>query len=408
MKNIYLMENTIQKYTWGSKTAIPELMGSETGHTEEPWAELWMGAHPKAPSVLEYNGNKISLFELIKKEPLKILGQKTAEEYNNTLPFLFKILAAANPLSIQAHPDKLRAKQGFDQENKLKISLNAFNRNYKDKNHKPECICALTVFHALNGFRKISTIVKLVDKICPADFRNQLNNLRNHKNPRGLKFFLSDLLTMDNDKKNISEAVHKAKKLANLPGSDGAYNWMIKLHKYYPYDIGIFFPLILNLIRLEPEQAMFIPAGQLHSYFQGLGIELMANSDNVLRGGLTDKYINVPELMKILDFNEMTPEIILPKKISQYEKIYNTQAEEFILSIITITKHEVYAQHDNTKVEILLCTEGEALVRDSHGKHGVPLLRGHSVLIPFCVKDYTITGNAKIYKASAPNAGKMK
>ncbi len=404
MESIYLMENAIQRYAWGSKTDIYQLTGAKTGHGTEPWAELWMGAHPKASSRVKYNGGMISLFKLIQKEPEKILGSVTAEKYNNTLPFLFKILAASNPLSIQAHPDKIHAEKGFEKENKLKILLNAFNRNYKDSNHKPECICALTDFYALNGFRKISIIIKLMDGICPEDLRSKLNRLQNNQNSTGLKTFFSYLLTMEKNQKQkiISEAIDKAGKLADLPDSDMAYEWMIKLHKHYPGDIGIFSPLILNLVCLEPGQAMFLPAGQLHSYLEGMGIELMANSDNVLRGGLTRKHIDLPELLEILNFSEKESDILLPERINAYEKVYNTPAEEFTLSIITIKKDEVYTCHENKTVEILLCTEGNAFISDFKGKYEISVSRGSSILIPFYMQNYTIRGNSTIYKASVP------
>ncbi len=398
------MKNTIQKYAWGSKTAIYQLTGLKTGYGAEPWAELWMGAHPKASSRVKYNEDMISLFDLIQTMPEKILGSGIAGKYNNTLPFLFKILAASKPLSLQAHPDKVHAEKGFEKENKLKISLNAFNRNYKDSNHKPECICALTSFYALNGFRKISMIIKLMDKICPLTFRSKLNQLQNNQNSTGLKTFFSALLTMEKNQKQkiISEAINKAGKLTNFPDYDKAYEWMIKLHKHFPGDIGIFSPLILNLVCLEPGQAMFIPAGQLHSYLEGMGIELMANSDNVLRGGLTEKHIDLPELLEILNFNEKKSDILLPEKINEYEKIYNTPAEEFTLSVITIKQNEVYTCQGNKTVEILLCTEGNAVISGFKEKPKISVLRGNSVLIPFSLQNYTIRGSSTIYKASVP------
>jgi mannose-6-phosphate isomerase len=158
------MKNTVQEYAWGSFTAIAELLGNGSP-SKTPQAELWMGAHPKAPSMVNCDGNWISLLEFIEKNPDRILGKKVAEKFNNRLPYLFKVLAAAKPLSIQAHPSIDQAKQGFERENRQGIPLDAYNRNYKDDNHKPECICAKTRFWALNGFRKNSNIVGLMEKI---------------------------------------------------------------------------------------------------------------------------------------------------------------------------------------------------------------------------------------------------
>ncbi|MBW2576423.1 MAG: mannose-6-phosphate isomerase, class I, partial [Deltaproteobacteria bacterium] len=164
------MRNTVQEYAWGSYTAIPELLGN-VSPAKVPQAELWMGAHPKAPSMVKCGGDWKSLLELIEKNPQDILGEKVAEKFDNSLPYLFKVLAAAKPLSIQAHPSRDQAKQGFERENRQGIPIDAFNRNYKDDNHKPECICALTLFWALNGFRKISGILTLMEKICTHGLR---------------------------------------------------------------------------------------------------------------------------------------------------------------------------------------------------------------------------------------------
>ncbi|NIV99299.1 mannose-6-phosphate isomerase, class I, partial [Candidatus Saccharibacteria bacterium] len=158
MANIHLLKNTIQEYVWGSTRAIPELLG-RPNNEDRPQAELWMGAHPKAPSLAYHNGRWVSLQELISQDPDDILGKTVAKKFNNRLPFLFKVLAAAKPLSIQAHPNKHQAQKGFQRENEQKIPLDAAQRNYRDDNHKPECICALTRFWALSRFRRIPNIL---------------------------------------------------------------------------------------------------------------------------------------------------------------------------------------------------------------------------------------------------------
>ena len=403
MNQIYLMKNTVQKYDWGSKTAIPSLLGKKTP-SRAPWAELWMGTHPKAPSKVRCDHHWVSLIELIKKNPRDILGETVSKKYDSRLPFLFKVLAAAKPLSIQAHPNLVQAKKGFKKENQLKIPLDAYNRNYKDNNHKPECICALTSFCALNGFRKISRILELMEKICSDLLREELDNLKSHRNSTGLKIFFSYLLSLNHDQqqKIILSAVNKAQNFSGSQNGDDAYEWMIKLHANYPCDIGILFPLMLNFIQLEPGQAMFLPAGQLHSYLEGTGIELMANSDNVLRGGLTRKYIDIPELLSVLNFKEKKIDILLPEDLNDFEKIYQTPTQEFALSIISIAGNDVYISPDNRNIEILLCTQGNAIITIPGENHLVPISRGSSVIIPAFVKDYTINGNAKIYKASVP------
>ena len=400
MKNIGILNNTVQEYAWWSYTAIPELLGNDSP-ANTPQAELWMGAHPKAPSKVKLNGRWMSLMKLIEKNPKDILGKVVAEKYNNRLPYLFKVLAAAKPLSIQAHPSLAQANEGYMRENSLGIPLDAYNRNYKDDNHKPECICALTFFWALNGFRKISGILALLEKICPQGLKSDLNNLRGEPNSLGLKKFFQAIMTMDRDKQNkiIAEAIINAQKFTE---EDQAYKWMIDLHNEYPADIGVFSPILLNLICLKPGQAMFLPAGELHAYLDGVGIELMANSDNVLRGGLTPKHVDVPELLNVLNFEERELDILSPIVSNECERIYSSRAEEFVLSVITLKRDLTCYSPTNRSVEILLCTDGEAIITDLGNNDKLAFDRGKSIIIPSAVKKYCIEGNATLYKAAVP------
>ncbi len=284
MKTISILKNKIQEYDWGSYTAISELLG-KLSHSDTPQAELWMGAHPKASSMVEENGEWFPLNELIGKYPEYILGKTAAKKFDNRLPYLFKVLAAVKPLSIQTHPNRLQAKEGSEKENKLGIPLNAPDRNYKDNNHKPECICAVTHFWGLNGFRKIPDILLLSEKISLKGLEKELHKIENNPNPQGLRIFFKSVMTLPSEKKKeiISYAAEQAEKFSDNP----VFEWIIRLYHEYPSDIGVLSPLWLNLICLKPGEAMFLPPGSLHSYLDGVGIELMANSDNVLRGGLT-------------------------------------------------------------------------------------------------------------------------
>ena len=400
MKSISLMKNTVQEYAWGSYTAIAELLGA-VSPAKRPQAELWMGAHPKAPSMVKCDGNWISLLELIERNPNHILGKKVAEKFDNRLPYLFKVLAAAKPLSIQAHPSRDQAKQGFERENRQGIPIDAYNRNYKDDNHKPECICAMTLFWALNGFRKISGIVTLMEKICPQGLKKQLDTLRGRQSSIELKNFFQSLMTMNRKRQTqiIAHAVSNAQKFTD---DDPAYKWMIDLHKEYPADIGVFSPILLNLICLEPGQAMFLPAGELHAYLDGVGIELMANSDNVLRGGLTPKYIDMPELLNVLNFEERKVNILETEQINECECVYESHAEEFILSIIDVKEGIICNSSAHRSIEMLLCTDGKATITDLGKNDKVVIDRGKSIIIPAVVKKYSIQGNATFYKAAVP------
>lgn len=400
MKQISLMKNIVQEYAWGSYTAIPELLGN-VSPAKTPQAELWMGAHPKASSMVKCDGNWKSLLELIGKNPHDILGEKVAEKFDNSLPYLFKVLAAAKPLSIQAHPSRDQAKRGFERENRVGIPIDAYNRNYKDDNHKPECICALSLLWALNGFRKISDIVGLMGKICPKGLKNELNNLRGEPNSLGLKNFFQAMMTMDRDRQKqiIADAITNAQKFID---DDQAYKWMINLHREYPADIGVFSPVLLNLICLKPGQAMFLRAGELHAYLDGVGIEIMANSDNVLRGGLTPKHVDVPELLKVLNFEEREVDILIPEESNNYESIYSSSAEEFILSVISVKEGIIYNSSLDRGVEILLCADGNATFFDFGENDKIDIAGGRSVIIPAIVEKYSIEGKATLYKAAVP------
>jgi mannose-6-phosphate isomerase len=400
MAGICLLKNTIQEYAWGSYTAIPELLGNDSP-ANTPQAELWMGAHPKAPSKVKCNGKWRSLLELIDKNSQDILGEKVAQKFKNRLPYLFKVLAAAKPLSIQAHPSLGQASEGFERENRLGIPLDAPDRNYKDDNHKPECICALTFFWALNGFRKIPDMISLIDKICPQGLKKDFDLFRQQPNSKGLKEFFKAMMVMDRttQKEIINDAVKNADQLKD---KNNAYQWIIDLNEEYPSDIGVLSPTILNLICLEPGQAMFLPAGTLHAYLDGVGIELMANSDNVLRGGLTPKHVDVKELLNVLNFEERDVSLLKMEKTNPCEHRYESYAEEFALSVITVKTDMNFYSPDKRCVDILLCTDGDAVVVDLAENNSVDIKKGMSILIPAVVKKYSINGDAVFYKAAVP------
>jgi len=365
--------------------------------TPEPWAELWMGTHPAAPSQLCVNNEWISLNMFIRQSPEQILEKKTAEKYQNTLPFLLKLLAAETPLSIQAHPDKMQAQEGFDRENRLGIPVTDPKRNYKDFHHKPECICALTPFTGLKGFRHIDDIAAQLTVLCPENLAEALGILKT----KGLKPFFKALMAIPLAQKTavIRETVKNAEADAN---ANPVFKWILALFRYYPEDIGILFPAILNLFTLTPGEALFLPAGELHAYLDGFGIEIMANSDNVLRGGLTPKHIDVPELMNILTFNESTLSILRPETVSRMEAAYQTPSEEFSLIVITVTPLAIYESPVCRGPEILLCTKGAANLSSASLPASMEINSGESVFIPAGVHEYKIAGNAQIYKAGVP------
>ena len=398
MRTIKLLKNTVQNYAWGSPTAIPELLG-EQNPSHEPRAELWMGAHPKAPSFVNYDGHWLSLAELIARYPQEILGNTVALAFDNKLPYLFKVLAAAKPLSIQAHPSLNQAKEGFGRENDQGIAMDAPNRNYKDDSHKPECICALSPFWAMYGFRNIPEILALMGKSCPVALAGELDLLKKRPDPAGLKRFFTGLMTMDSPRQNqlVDEAVQNAQQYSD---EDIAFHWMTRLSNEYPTDIGVLAPLLLNLIELKPGEALFLPAAELHAYLEGVGLELMANSDNVLRGGLTPKHIDVPELLKVLSFEPRPVNILKAVKKNKNEQIYASEADEFVLSVISAAAGSPYRSSESRSVEIMLCTEGTADLKDNGTQEIINIKKGDSAIIPAAVTSYSIAGDALIYKAA--------
>ena len=400
MMKIGLLKNTIQDYAWGSTRAIPDLLGQKNPE-HKTQAELWMGAHPKAPSWVQHNGQWVSLQELIAKNPVDILGKKVAENFNNRLPYLFKVLAAAKPLSIQVHPDLYQAREGFQRENAQKIPLDAPNRNYRDDNHKPECICALTRFWALSRFRKISEILSYFEKLNLQQLEAELADFKKRPTVDGLKRFYTSLMTLDMDrqKRIVDEALGQAQ---GFEAEDPVFKWMLRLADDYLDDIGVLSPILLNLICLEPGQAIFLDAGELHAYLEGLGIELMANSDNVLRGGLTPKHVDVTELLRVLKFEDRDITLLKPGKSVANELVYPSPAAEFVLSVITLNKAATYQSPKDRSVEILICTRGKATIFDRHDRTETQLRQGASAVVPAAVEGYSIKGEGTCYKAGVP------
>ena len=401
MKNIYRLKNTIQQYEWGSSTAIAELMG-KPGPAQNPQAELWMGTHPKAPSLVNLNGRWLSLKTLIDENPSGILGKTVAARFDKNLPYLFKVLAAARPLSIQAHPNLAQAREGFKRENNIGIPLEAPHRNYKDNNHKPEIICALTPFWALNGFRKIEEIVSNMHRCCRDEMAAEINKLKNNPTSAGLQEFFEALMMMEPDRKNrvIQEVLRSAHQQRSA--EDQTLQWVLLLYQEYPADIGVLSPLYLNLVQLSPGEAMFLPAGQLHAYLEGLGMELMANSDNVLRGGLTPKHVDVPELLKTLKFEGKELDILFPEEIRSGELAYTTPAAEFVLSVISVKEEMPFSSLTDRSVEILFCTDGDVVISDPGANEALSLERGASAMIPAGLEKYSIEGNGTLYRAAVP------
>ena len=400
LNRIARLNNPIQEYDWGSRTFLPELLNIPAP-PESPQAELWMGSHPLAPSEVVIGETLVPLPQLIAQNPENILGNDVAKKFDGQLPFLFKILAAAKPLSIQAHPDLNHAREGYERETGLGIPPDAPDRNYKDRNHKPEILCALTPFWALKGFRSAEDIIRRIISLESPLLQESSEDILKEPRAEGLKHFFSALMTLDPETREdmISQALKGVK---NKDRSDMAFQWVLRLHRWFPGDAGILAPMFLNLVYLQPGEAISLPNGELHAYLEGAAIELMANSDNVLRGGLTNKHMDVPELLQVLRFSETRVELLKPQWDNNRQGTYPTRAEEFVLSVIKPQKGSPYTGPENHTVEILICTEGSAEMTDLDRGAPLSLVRGASALVPACQGSYEIQGEATLYKASVP------
>jgi len=292
MAEFYKLHNQVKHYEWGSPDFIPRLLG--VAGDGSPWAELWMSSRSGSSSLVSLPDGEVSLRELIAGDPVRYLGEKTAERYD-ALPFLFKLIAAEKPLSIQAHPNLAQAREGYERENRAQLPHDAPNRSYRDSNHKPEIICALTPFTVMCGFRSPSEIQRLfsVFLTAPTLVREGLHPLLQALEipapALALRNFLDALF-------GLSLPVRQAltEFILSAQGAGGEWELMREFARQYPDDPAITAPLYLNVFHLEPGEAIFLKAGVPHSYIHGFGVELMANSDNVLRGGLTPNILTFP------------------------------------------------------------------------------------------------------------------
>lgn len=398
---IHRLTNPVQHYAWGSHTAIPELLGKPTP-AAEPWAELWMGAHPVATSRVEGPDGGEPLDRFIARDPEAVLGASVAARFAGRLPFLFKVLAAAEPLSIQAHPSLAQAREGFERENREGLALDAPDRCYRDANHKPELICALTPFNALNRFREPGEIADRVAALREPVLAAPVAALRDRPDRAGLAAFFETLWTL-REPARAAAIASGAVWARQRGGSDPAARWVSALAARYPSDIGVLAPLLLNVVELAPGEAMFLAAGELHSYLEGVGIEIMANSDNVLRGGLTAKHVDVAELLRTLAFRAGPVERLRRRTVAAGEGCYETPAEEFALGVLEVRPDRAWTAARGRSIEILLCTAGRGRLLGAE-IHSVA--RGDCFVIPAAAPVYTMEGDLTIYRAAPGSAAR--
>jgi mannose-6-phosphate isomerase len=390
------LENTIQHYAWGSRASLATIRGARVP-SEQPEAELWMGAHTIAPSIVATNGRR-SLLELTQTDANGILGSEVRDTYEGRFPFLLKILAAAEPLSLQAHPSKEQARAGFAREDAAGIPPDAPHRNYRDQNHKPELICALTPFFALAGFRSSDTTRRLFEILGIEALRPLAGVLSQAPEAHALRALFELTMTSEPSARQAlaSETLAACRRLA---GSNAEFSnelaWGVRIGDKYPGDPGIVLALALNLVELAPGEAIYLPAGNLHAYLEGTGVEIMASSDNVLRGGLTPKHVDVPELLRVLDFRSRRPELVAVETHG-VEHRYRAPAPEFALSRFDLDGASAPVGPVSGP-EIVVVTAGTATVR--RGSETLSLASGASAFLPPRGGHYALDGKATVFRA---------
>lgn len=399
---LHLLENVVQPYPWGTRAALTEFLGVPC--TGDPQAELWMGAHPRGSSRLVDAGQ--SLLDWIAADPERSLGRDVVGRFGPRLPYLFKVLSADEPLSLQAHPSKEQAERGFARENDLGLAADAPERNYRDDNHKPELLCALSSFWALCGFRAPEEILALAEAFEVRRSLTPFVELARDNGAQGLARAFRSIfeLPVEERRAAIGELAAGARHVLATTPIEAATEltsvarWTLRISELYPEDPGVIATLFLNLVQLEPGQAIYLPAGELHAYLSGVGLEIMAASDNVLRGGLTSKRVDLTELMNVLRFEPRKPSLVEGQRVAVPgggEVIYPTEAREFLLSLVELDDGAPW--QGGRGPEILLCLEGSLELE--RGARRMELLRGDSAFCEAAEEPFTARGKARFARA---------
>lgn len=391
-----LLDNTVQTYAWGARDGLADLVGSVP--SGGPEAELWIGAHPLAPSRLAQDPER-TLADVVAADPEAALGPDLAAEVGPRLPFLLKVLAIGAPLSVQAHPSADQARAGFSAEEEAGTPLTAPHRTYRDPYRKPELLVALVDTWALCGFRPPAEALELVDRLGVAALE-PLSEALGIGGPDGTRAALSWVLQLDDGARDRVAGAAAAAALG-LAGEDGGraspYTWVAHLAAEHPGDPGCISPLLLNLLRLAPGDRVHLPAGYLHAYLEGAGVEVMAASDNVLRGGLTSKHIDVPELLRSLRFDAGLPDDPDPVDEAPGVRSYDVGEEAFALTRLVPSEAGGSIDLGRIGPALLLATGGTAKVHGDHEALG--LAAGRAAFVAAADGPVRVEGDGTVWLA---------
>jgi mannose-6-phosphate isomerase len=382
-----LLRNPVREYAWGSRRCIAEMQGRATP-SPVPEAELWLGAHPTDSSVLiDDEGLETPLALALRNSSREMMGALSANRWRGTLPFMMKMLAAEAPLSLQVHPSEADAADGYAREEHLGIEIASPSRNYKDRLHKPELACAVTDFHALSGFREIYDTVRLLSLFShPAlDFVSE--TIRRRPDATGARsatqvfYSLPTEALRDLIEETASESRRLLSGVATEPESRQVAEFQLELETVvalsarYPSDPAVLISLLLNRVRLTPGEALFQAPGVPHAYLSGVCIEVMSNSDNVVRGGLTKKNIDVGELLRTTDFRPAPPCVIQGETLGRATR-YDAGVDEFSLHRLDLDLDDGPVVLPGVGPRIVLCRTG--LVQFNSDRARIDLRGGDS------------------------------
>jgi mannose-6-phosphate isomerase len=403
-----LLRPVIRPYPWGTRTAIAELQGRPVP-APGPEAELWMGAHPSAPSALHRpSATPATLDAVIAGDPERELGAECAARFGGRLPFLLKVLSAEKALSIQVHPSRAQAEAGYAAENARGLAADDPARNYVDDWPKPELLYALTPFEVAAGLRTPADASALLRALRVDELEPLAAALADAVGEDALGAALASVLEWPEPRPLVATVVAACQRLA---ASDSPFAAAcaaaVRVAADHPGDVGVVALLLMRHEVLQPGQAVFMPAGGLHAYLHGTGIELLANSDNVVRSGLTGKHIDVPELLRLLDPSVAVP-VLSPRSLAAGLATFETPAPEFRLYLINLPAPAFASAPASpapalalpgTGPTILLCLDGTCTLRAASGQE-LDLARGDSCFIPFADGPLHATGSARLVQAT--------
>lgn len=390
------LRGRVRDYAWGSRTVLAQLQGRPVP-SPGPEAEFWLGAHPDSPSSVRRDGTEVSLLDLLAAEPGRWLSGPVVDRFGPRLPYLMKVLAADAPLSLQAHPDPVQAREGYARQATALAAGSVVPRNYADAYHKPELLVALTPFDALCGFRDPRVSAAAFEAFGVPDLAAVVEALRD--GPGGLAAAVRALLTWpEPDRAALVSAVVAADVAAGFAAD---VELVRQLARRYPADPGVLVALLLNHVTLAPGEAIWMPAGNLHAYLRGAGVEIMAASDNVLRGGLTPKHVDVPELLRILRFEVLADPVRAAAPVAPGVVAWPVPVDDFALHAVRLDAGLPLARMDPVGPRVVLCTTGRVDVADDHG--AATLRRGEAAIGAADAGELVFSGAGETFVASVGN-----